>query len=118
MARHKRTSKESSTYTSEYERKLLVLEFLLGERSGGTANYIRTHTLKLRSQDGTKFQIELLAPMVEQNWVDKTVTDLGGDNSQITYKISSEGIKVIETIKDLKNNNNPLAKLGIFDQLF
>ena len=116
MPRRSHVSKKSRTTTHEDERKLVVLEFLLGDRVGGTAHYIRDHASKLRSQDGSQFQV-MLNTMVERNWLERTETDLGGGNSQVTYKISAEGVKVIETIKELKNENNPLAKLSIFDQL-
>ena len=110
------SSKGTSTYTHEDEKRLVVLEFLMSEKDGGTANYIRTHATKLRSQDGDKFQI-LLQVMVGKNWLEMIKTSQGGDKYLITYKISSGGRQVIETIKGLRNDNNPLAKLGIFNKV-
>ena len=109
---HERTS----SYTHEDERRLIVLEFLMSEKDGGTSNYIRTHATKLRSEDGTRFQI-LLQIMVDKNWLEMIKTSQGGVVVDVRYKISSEGRQVIETIKGLRNDNNPLAKLGIFDKV-
>ena len=117
MPRRSRGSREgTSTYTHEDERRLIVLEFLMSEKGGGTANYIRTHATKLRSQDGDRFQI-LLQVMVGKNWLEMIKTSQGGVVVNVRYKISSEGRQVIETIKGLRNDNNPLAKLGIFDKV-
>jgi len=117
MPRRSRGSREgTSAYTHVDERRLVVLEFLMSEKDGGTSHYIRTHATKLRTEDGTKFQI-LLQVMVEKNWLEMIKTSQGGDKYLITYKISSEGRQVIETIKGLRNDNNPLAKLGIFDKV-
>ena len=110
------SSKGTSTYTHEDERRLVVLEFLMSEKDGGTANYIRTHATKLRSEDGTRFKI-FLQIMVEKNWLEMIKTSQGGVVVDVRYKISSEGRQVIETIKGLRNDNNPLAKLCIFDKV-
>ena len=114
--RQKIPSGKTSPYTHEDEKRLIVLEFLMSEKDGGTANYICTHTTKLRSQDGDTFQI-LLQVMVGKNWLEMIKTSQGGVVVNVRYKISSEGRQVIETIKGLRNENNPLAKLGMFDQL-
>ena len=117
MPRRSRGSREgTSAYTHEDERRLIVLEFLMSEKGGGTANYIRTHATKLRSEDGTRFKI-FLQIMVEKNWLEMIKTSQGGVVVDVRYKISSEGRQVIETIKGLRNDNNPLAKLGIFDKV-
>ena len=114
--RQKIPSGKTSPYTHEDEKRLIVLEFLMSEKDGGTANYICTHTTKLRSQDGTSFQI-MLQTMVERNWLEKIKTSQGGGIYAVTYIISEDGQQVIESIKKLRDNNNPLAKLGMFDQL-
>ena len=117
MPRRSRGSREgTSAYTHEDERRLIVLEFLMSEKGGGTANYIRTHATKLRSEDGTRFKI-FLQIMVDKNWLEMIKTSQGGAVVDVRHKISSEGRQVIETIKGLRNDNNPLAKLGIFDKV-
>ena len=117
MPRRSRGSREgTSAYTHVDERRLVVLEFLMSEKDGGTANYIRTHATKLRSEDGTRFKI-FLQIMVEKNWLEMIKTSQGGVVVNERYKISSEVRQVIETIKGLRNDNNPLAKLGIFDKV-
>ena len=108
--------KGTSTYTHEDEKRLIVLEFLMSEKGGGTSHYIRTHATKLRSQEGDRFQA-LLQVMVGKNWLEMVKTSQGGVVVDVRYKISSEGRQVIETIKGLRNDNNPLAKLGIFDKV-
>ena len=117
MRRHSHGSRKgTSTYTHEDERRLIVLEFLMSEKGGGTNNYIRTHATKLRSEDGNRFKI-FLQVMVGKNWLEMIKTSQGGVVVDVRYKISSEGRQVIETIKGLRNDNNPLAKLGIFDKV-
>ena len=64
--------KGTSTYTHEDERRLIVLEFLMSEKGGGTSHYIRTHATKLRSEEGKRFQI-LLPIMVDKNWLEMNI---------------------------------------------
>jgi len=54
--------------------------------------------------------------MVDRKWIERQDIDLG-NRQQTTYIISENGKKVLETIKKLKEDDNPLAQLGIFDKL-
>tara|TARA_Y100001936_G_scaffold221753_1_gene237042 strand:+ start:378 stop:728 length:351 start_codon:yes stop_codon:yes gene_type:complete len=110
---HKPTKKRLQS--NDEEKRLLILEYLYGNQNGGSANFLRTANKKLRSQDLTQFQI-LLHTMVDREWIDKQDIDLG-NRQQTTYVISENGKKVLETIKNLKDDNNPLAQLGIFNNL-
>ena len=115
MARSSHKSTKKRLHSNDEEKRLLILEFLMGHETGGSANFLRTANTKLRSQEGEDFKI-LLQTMVERKWIERQDIDLG--NIQRTkYVISENGKKVLETIKNLKEDNNPLAQLGIFNKL-
>ena len=116
MAKHLHKSTKKRLQSNDEEKRLLILEFLMGHEKGGSAHFLQTaKSSKLRTQEGGDFKV-LLQTMVDRKWIERQDIDLG-NRQQTTYIISENGKKVLETIKKLKEDDNPLAQLGIFDKL-
>ena len=113
--RQKKPSKNKPRTPLDDKKRLIILEFLYRNPNGGSAHFLQKNNGKLRAQDGTEFKI-LLETMIEKNWIEKKST-ISGDTERVDYIISEDGKKVLETIKKLKEEDNPLGKLTMFDML-
>ena len=115
--RPRKVQKQRSNRTQEDERKLLILEFLIGQPDGlAVVDYIKKNAMKLNSQDHSKLKL-LCEVMVDMKWLDLIETPTGGGKVVTTYKISESGCLALQTARELKRNENPLSKLIIFDNL-
>jgi DNA-binding PadR family transcriptional regulator len=102
---------------AEDERRLLILQFLIGEPDGSAViDYIKKHAMKLNAQDHTRVR-SLCETMVDMKWLDLVETPTGGGKVVTTYKISENGRLALKTAQELKHDDNPLAKLMMFDKL-
>ena len=109
--------RQGSRNQLEDERRLLILEFLSGQTHGSAViDYIKKHAMKLNAQDHTRVKA-LCETMVNMGWLELVETPTGGDKVVTTYKISEYGREALKTAQKLKRENNPLAKLLMFDKL-
>ena len=108
-----RCDKKSTKNQTEPEKKLLVLQFFIGQKGARSSNWIYDHQPKfnkIASNTGTA----LLDTMYDEKLLERTEIPDGTDKPKVLYDISSDGRKVIETIKKLKDEDNPIVKLDFF----
>ena len=98
---------------TEPEKKLLVLEFFIGQEGARTSNWIRDHQIKF-NKNTSDTMTALLDAMCDDKLLERTVSTNSADRQEVLYDISSTGRKAVETIKKLKDENDPLVKLGFF----
>ena len=98
---------------TEPEKKLLVLEFFMRQEGARTSNWIATKQIKFNSTNNDKVTALLDAMVDELLLVRNEISD-GTDKPKILYDISPDGRKVIQTINELRNEDNPIVKLDFF----
>jgi len=98
---------------TESEKRLLVLEFFIGQEGARTSNWIRDHQIKF-NKNTSDTMTALLDVMCDDKLLERTVSTNSADRQEVLYDISSTGRKAVETIKKLKDENDPLVKLGFF----
>jgi len=98
---------------TEPEKKLLVLEFFMGQEGARTSNWIATKQTKFNKITNDKVTA-LLDTMADQSLLARNEILDGTDKPKILYDISPEGRKAIESIKKLKDENHPMVKLDFF----
>ena len=98
---------------TEPEKKLLVLEFFIGQKGPRTSNWIATKQIKFNSTNNDKVTALLDAMVDELLLVRNEISD-GTDKPKILYDISPDGRKAIQTINELRNEDNPIVKLDFF----
>ena len=98
---------------TEPEKKLLVLEFFIGQEGARTSNWIRDHQIKF-NKNTSDTMTALLDAMCDDKLLERTVSTNSADRQEVLYDISSTGRKAVETIKKLTDENDPLVKLGFF----
>jgi hypothetical protein len=99
---------------SPRDTKKMVIAFFLSERreNGGTVENIQTHFMKMHwttKYDDIKSTLE---EMIEDNWV--VYEPLPYYKNKGAYKIRSEGLLVVDTIRNLREGHNPLLCLKVF----
>ena len=120
MVRHFYNSAKTKKYENkeiknqtESEKKLLVLAFFIGQEGARTSNWVRIHQRKFNTMNPDKMTA-LLDAMYDDKLLERTEGTDSADRPQVLYNISSTGRNIIETIKKLKDENDPLVKLGFF----
>ena len=98
---------------TEPEKKLIVLEFFMGQKGKRTSNWIYTHQRKFNTMTNDKVTA-LLDAMYDEELLDRTAIPDGTDTPTILYDISPDGRKAIETINELRGEDHPLVKLDFF----
>ena len=98
---------------TEPEKKLLVLEFFMGQNGDRSSNWIGTKQTKFNSITNDKVTA-LLDAMYDEKLLERNEIQDGTDKPKILYNISPDGRKVIETIKKLRDEDNPIVKLDFF----
>jgi len=98
---------------TEPEKKLLVLEFFMGQKGARSSNWIATKQTKFNKITNDKVTA-LLDTMADQSLLARNEIQDGTDKPKILYNISPDGRKAIETIKKLRDEDNPIVKLDFF----
>jgi DNA-binding HxlR family transcriptional regulator len=98
---------------TEPEKKLLVLEFFMGQKDDRTSNWIARKQTKFNKITNDKVTALLDAMVIDALLVRKEIPD-GTDKLKVLYNISPDGRKAIETIKKLKDEDHPIVKLDFF----
>ena len=111
--RREKCEKTSPKNQTEPEKKLIVLEFFMGQKGKRTSNWIYTHQRKFNTMTNDKVTA-LLDAMYDEELLDRTEIPDGTDKPKILYDISPDGRKAIETIKKLRDEDNPMIKLDFF----
>ena len=111
--KNEKCEKNNYKNQTEPEKKLLVLEFFMGQKGPRTSNWIATKQTKFNSTNNDKVTALLDRMHDEELLVRNEIPD-GTDKPKIIYNISPDGRKVIETIKKLRDEDNPIVKLDFF----
>ena len=98
---------------TEPEKKLIVLEFFMGQSGKRTSNWVYAHQRKFNTMTSDKVTA-LLDAMYDEELLDRTAIPDGTDKPKILYDISPDGRKAIETINELRGEDHPLVKLDFF----
>ena len=120
MARHfyksgktKKCENKEIKNQTESEKKLLVLEFFMGQKGARSSNWIATKQTKFNKITNDKVTA-LLDAMYDEKLLERNEIPDGTDKPKILYNISPDGRKAIETIKKLRDEDNPIVKLDFF----
>lgn len=111
--RREKCEKPSPKKQTEPEKKLIVLEFFMGQTGKRTSNWIYTHQRKFNTMTPNKVTA-LLDAMYDEELLDRTEIPDGTDKPKVLYDISSDGRKAIEAINNLRSEDHPLVKLDFF----
>ena len=98
---------------TEPEKRLLVLEFFIEQEGARTSNWIRDHQTKF-NKNTSDTMTALLDAMCDDKLLERTVSTDSADRQEVLYDISTNGRNAVKTIKNLKDENDPLVKLGFF----
>ncbi len=111
--RREKCEKTSPKNQTESEKKLIVLEFFMGQVGKRTSNWVYDHQRKFNTMTSDKVTA-LLDAMYDEELLDRTAIPDGTDKPKILYDISPDGRKAIETINELRGEDHPLVKLDFF----
>ncbi|MBT4326928.1 MAG: hypothetical protein HOD60_08465 [Candidatus Nitrosopelagicus sp.] len=98
---------------TESEKKLLVLEFFMGQEGARASYWIYRNQRKFNVMTNDKVTALLDTMFIEGLLIRNEISD-GTDKPKILYNISPDGRKAVETIKKLRDENHPLVKLNFF----
>ena len=111
--RREKCEKPSPKKQTEPEKKLIVLEFFMGQEGARASYWIYRNQRKFNVMTNDKVTALLDTMFIEGLLIRNEISD-GTDKPKILYNISPDGRKAVETIKKLRDENHPLVKLNFF----
>lgn len=97
------------------DKKKLQIAYFLRQYERGVSRHFISEKSNLRTQEPNDFKI-LLEDMVSMQWVTKSQQSTGGSQIDI-YSLTDNGKKVIDFVKNLLHDKNPIVELDLFQDL-